>query len=140
MIDLSHFTSFFIANWKLNGSFQFIDNFTEFLKVPKTAKNCITLCPPNLYLNYLKLKKGDFKLGAQDCSYFDEGAYTGELSAAMLADNNINFSLVGHSERRQYFFENNEKVKLKSINLIENKIIPVICVGETLEQKEKKND
>ena len=138
MIDLSHFTSFFIANCKLNGSFQFIDNFTEFLKVPKTAKKCITLCPPNLYLNYLKLKKGDFKLGAQDCSYFDEGAYTGEISAKMLVESQVEFCIVGHSERRQYFNESNQIVRQKADKLIKNNIIPIICIGETLDQKNQK--
>ena len=55
----------------------------------------------------------------------------------MLKDNNIDFCLVGHSERRQYFAETNENIKIKSLNLIEENIIPVICIGETLEQKEK---
>ncbi len=76
--------------------------------------------------------------GAQDVSIYHQGAYTGEISSNMLVDNKIDFCLVGHSERRQYFNENNQNVSLKSKNLIENKIIPIICIGETLEQKEKK--
>ena len=54
MIELSHFSSFFIANWKLNGSFEFIDNFVNDLNIEKSTKNCISLCVPYVYLNYIK--------------------------------------------------------------------------------------
>ncbi len=136
MINLANFSSIFIANWKLHGNIEFINEYYQKLSI--NSNNCVVVCSPSIFLNHLKTNSKNLFSGSQDVSIYNEGAYTGELSAAMLADNNINFSLVGHSERRQYFFENNEKVKLKSINLIENKIIPVICVGETLEQKEKK--
>ncbi|MDC3184370.1 triose-phosphate isomerase, partial [Pelagibacteraceae bacterium] len=95
------------------------------------------ICSPSIYLNSLKVNNENLFCGAQDVSFFKEGAYTGELSASMLKDNNIDFCLVGHSERRQYFAETNDNVKIKSSNLIEENIIPVICIGETLEQKEK---
>ena len=135
MIDLSHFSSFFIANWKLNSSFEFINNFISSLNIDKSTKMCVVICAPYIYLNYLEIKRKDFYLGAQDCSCFEEGAYTGEISAKMLNEVGVNFCIVGHSERRQYFNESNEIVKQKAIRLIENYIIPIICVGETLEEK-----
>jgi triosephosphate isomerase len=96
---------------------------------------CVAICAPYIYLNYLEVKRIDFYLGAQDCSCFEEGAYTGEVSAKMLNEVGVNFCIVGHSERRQYFNESNEIVKLKAVRLIENNIIPIICIGETLDEK-----
>ena len=136
MLNLANFSSIFIANWKLHGNIEFINQYYQKLSIK--SNNCVVICSPSIYLNHLKTNSKNLFSGSQDVSIYNEGAYTGELSAAMLADNNINFSLVGHSERRQYFYESNEKVRSKSINLIENKIIPIICLGETLEQKEKK--
>ena len=135
MIGLSHFSSFFVGNWKLNSSFEFINKFINSLNIYKSTKKCVTICAPYIYLNYLEVKRKDFYLGAQDCSCFEEGAYTGEISAKMLNEVGVNFCIVGHSERRQYFNESNEIVKQKAIRLIENNIIPIICVGESLEEK-----
>ena len=135
MIDLSHFSSFFVANWKLNSSFEFINNFISSLNIDKSTKMCVAICAPYIYLNYLEGKRKDFYLGAQDCSSFEEGAYTGEVSAKMLNDVGISFCIVGHSERRHYFNESSEIVKQKAIRLIENNIVPIICVGETLDEK-----
>ena len=135
MIDLKHFSSFFVANWKLNGSYRFIDKFISSLIIDKSTKKCVTLCVPYIYLNYLQLQKKDFFLGAQDCSSFEEGPFTGEISAKMLNEVGTIFCIVGHSERRQYFTETNQIIKQKSIKLIQNNIVPIICIGETLEEK-----
>ena len=139
MIDLSHFSSFFVANWKLISSFEFINNFISSLNIDKSTKMCVAICAPYIYLNYLDVKRNDFYLGAQDCSCFEEGAYTGEVSAKMLNEVGVNFCIVCHSERRQYFNESNIIVKQKAIRLIENNIIPIICIGETLEEKNNNN-
>ena len=136
MVNLDKYSTIFIANWKLNGNSLFLNEYYENLKV--NSNNCTIICSPSIYLNSLKRNKENLFSGAQDVSYYKEGAYTGELSASMLKDNNIDFCLVGHSERRQYFAETNKNVNIKSSNLIEQNIIPVICIGETLEQKEKK--
>ena len=136
MIKLANFSSIFIANWKLNGNSSFLKDYYEKLKV--NSNNCTIICSPSIYLKSLKRNNANLFCGAQDVSSYKEGAYTGELSASMLKDNNIDFCLVGHSERRQYFAETNNNVNIKSSNLIEENIIPVICIGETLEQKEKK--
>ena len=135
MINLTDFSSIFIANWKLNGNLEFIKQYYQ--KLLNNPQNCTIICSPSIFLNKLKTNDKNLFSGAQDISIYNEGAYTGELSAKMLANNQISFCLVGHSERRQYFNEKSNTIKLKSINLIENNIIPVICIGETLEEKEK---
>ena len=136
MINFTNFSSIFIANWKLNGNIEFIKQYYQ--KLSNNSKNCVVVCAPSIFLNQLKINNPYLFSGAQDVSVYQQGAYTGELSAKMLADNKIQFCIVGHSERRQYFEENNKTINLKSKNLIESKIIPIICIGETLDQKEKK--
>ena len=136
MVNLDKYSSIFIANWKLNGNSSFLKDYYEKLKV--NSNNCTIICSPSIYLKSLKRNNENLFCGAQDVSSYKEGAYTGELSASMLKDNNIDFCIVGHSERRQYFSEMNENINIKSSNLIEENIIPVICIGETLEQKENK--
>jgi len=135
MIELSKFTSFFVANWKLNGSFQFDNKYIDLLNKEKFIKKCVVLCPPSIYLNYIKDLSKNSYIGAQDCSYYDEGAYTGEISSKMLSDVGVKFCIVGHSERKKNFNETNETIKQKSFKLIEKKIIPIICIGETLDEK-----
>ena len=133
MLKLSNFSSFFIANWKLNGNLAFIKAYFDQLKLNKA--NCVVICPPSLYLHKMNNNKESLFSGAQDVSFYDKGAYTGEYSAEMLSDLDISFCIVGHSERRQNFNENNISINLKVGNLIKNKIIPIICIGETLDQK-----
>ena len=135
MINLSNFSSIFIANWKLNGNIEFINKYYQ--KLLPNSENCTVICSPHIYLNRLQNDKKNMFSGAQDVSIHSDGAFTGEISAKMLRDENINFCLVGHSERRKHFYESNETVKIKIKNLIDNQIIPVICVGESLEEKEK---
>lgn len=136
MINLSKFSSFFIANWKLNGNLSFIEHYTQSLNTNPSNSNCVVICPPAIYLNNFKDKISNFYLGSQDISRFESGAYTGEISSKSLSDFNVNFCIVGHSERREYFNEKNEDIKEKAFKLLENEIIPIICVGETLEQKQ----
>ena len=136
MINLANFSSIFIANWKLNGNIEFIKEYYQ--KLLTNPNNCVIICSSPIYLNKLSNNEKNLFSGAQDVSIHNEGAYTGELSAKMLSDCKIKFCIVGHSERRQNFNENNETVSQKSKNLIENDIIPVICIGETLGQKRKK--
>ena len=137
MIKLDDFSSFFVANWKLNGNFQFIDQFIGELSLPKDRSRCIVICPTSIHLDYLSKKKGGFYLGSQNVSQHKCGAFTGEISVDSLSNLNVSFCIVGHSERRQIFYEKDEDIKLKSENLIANKLIPIVCVGETLTQKEK---
>tara|TARA_B100000700_G_scaffold296695_1_gene360872 strand:- start:5451 stop:6179 length:729 start_codon:yes stop_codon:yes gene_type:complete len=137
MIKLSDFSSFFVANWKLNGNFQFIDEFINNLSLPKDNSKCVVICPTAIHLDYISKNKNGFYVGAQNVSEHEEGAYTGEISVHSLSDLNVNFCIIGHSERRQIFQEKNEEINRKSERLIGNDVIPIICIGETLEQKKK---
>ena len=87
-------------------------------------------------------KKNNFCIGAQNVSENHEGAFTGEISCNAFLDLNIEFCILGHSERRQLFNETNNDVCLKASRVIEYKIVPIVCIGETLEEKEngKTND
>ena len=138
MLDISKFHKIIVANWKLNGSKEFIkDYFDKLEPIKLKSEICSVFCPPSIYLNELSNFRNNYHLGAQDCSIYNNGAYTGEINALMLRDLNCNFCIVGHSERRSYFFDTNDNVKKKSINLIKASINPIICVGETIDQKNK---
>ncbi len=136
MIKLDSFSSFFVANWKLHGNLNFIDQFFDQIQIPKDTSKCIVICPTSIYLDTLSQKKNKFFIGAQNVSQYEDGAYTGEISSNSLRDFKIDFCIVGHSERRQIFYEKNGEINLKSFQLIKDGIIPIVCVGETLEEKE----
>jgi triosephosphate isomerase len=137
MLKLSNFSSYFVANWKLNGNLQFIDQFITNMSLPNTNSKCVVICPTSIYLDYLSKNKNSFYVGAQNVSEHEEGAYTGEISVRSLVETNVNFCIVGHSERRQIYKEKDQDINLKSERLIANNVIPITCIGETLEQKEK---
>lgn len=100
-------------------------------------KNDMVLCPSSIYLSNFELE--NVFLGSQNVSPFNDGAYTGEVSARQLKSLNVKYCLVGHSERRVYFKENNEILKNKIEQLLENEIIPIYCVGE-LEKNSDNNE
>lgn len=99
----------------------------------------ILVCPPtpSLALIYELLKNSNIKLGAQNLHWESEGAFTGEISGAMLKDAGVECVIVGHSERRQYFGETDEWVNKKMKAAYRHGLIPIVCVGETLQQREK---
>lgn len=136
MLEIKEFNKIIVANWKLNGSNDFLDAYFEELVLKEIdSDTCGVICPPITYIQNCYSKLHSLYLGAQDCSKFKEGAYTGEISASMLKENNCEFCIVGHSERRHVFNENNEDIKIKAESLLGAKIIPIICIGETLGQK-----
>ena len=139
MLDINKFDRIIVANWKLNGSFDFIEQYLQELNLSKleNSNDCGIICAPSVYLHKLGGKLNSFFLGGQNCSNYNEGAYTGEVSASMLKDAKCQFCIVGHSERRQIFGESNEDVCIKVMNLIAHNINPIICIGETFEEKNK---
>ena len=139
MLEINGFDKIIVANWKLNGSFDFIKGYFKYIhsKISLPNNVCGIICPPSIYLQISSSNIAPLHLGAQDCSNFNSGAYTGEVSASMLKENNCQFCIVGHSERRQIFNQTNEDINIKAKNLINNNINPIICIGETLEEKNK---
>lgn len=99
----------------------------------------IVICPPYTYLTQVgvQLSPSRVKLGAQNVSAFDAGAYTGEVSTAMLGEFGCSYVLLGHSERRSLFQESNDQVASKFEAALNAKLTPVLCVGETLEQRQR---
>jgi len=125
------------ANWKMNGSRNFIESYLSTLYIKHNSDVRMLICPPDCYLgdinsNALKI----ISRGAQNLSTESEGAYTGETSTKMLIDHNVEYVIVGHSERREYHNETNEIVAKKFNRAIEANIIPILCVGESLEQRQ----
>jgi triosephosphate isomerase len=99
----------------------------------------VVLCPPFTALSEVAeiIVNSNIRLGAQDVYWQDEGAFTGEVSSLMLKDAGCRFVIIGHSERRQHFFETNETVNKKIKAVINSGLIPIVCVGETLAQREE---
>ena len=102
------------------------------------TENEVILCVPFIDLcKAVKLSKGtNVKIGAQNMHFKDSGAYTGEISPKMLNDLNVEYVIIGHSERREYFNETDETVNLKIKAALTHDLKPIVCVGETLEQRE----
>ena len=128
------------GNWKINMLSSDVKPFIEELKplLPK-IKTCETvLCVPavNVAAMLKAGKEAKIMTGAQDVSKFEKGAYTGEVSASQLEDIGVKYCIVGHSERRQYHGEVDMLVNAKAKALLAKGIMPIICVGESLEQRE----
>ena len=104
MVKLDSFSSFFVANWKLNGNLKFIDQFIDELKIIEDNSKCIVICPTTIYLDYISHKKKNFFIGAQNVSQHIEGSFTGEISCESLTEFKSDFCIVGHSERRKNFW------------------------------------
>ncbi len=130
-----------VGNWKMNCSrSEAIRLASHIIATFNPSINSeIMICVPNIHFaDISRLKTNStLLLGAQNIHWHDDGAFTGELSAKMLADYQISYTLVGHSERRQMFDENNQKVALKFEAALRNDMTPILCIGETLEQREK---
>ncbi|HTR80115.1 MAG TPA: triose-phosphate isomerase [Bacteroidota bacterium] len=128
------------GNWKMNKDvFETADLISGLKSAIKQSKAEVIICPPftSLVVAQQLLKGSDIKLGAQDVSVHDDGAYTGEISVKMLKSAGCQYVIVGHSERRQYFHETNELINQKAKKVLASGMKPIICVGETLEEREK---
>jgi triosephosphate isomerase len=128
------------GNWKMHGSrvdnASLVRSFMDLMKPEWTTE--VLLCPPFLYLWELGrlLKEAHIELGAQSVCAEAQGAFTGEVSAAMLRDVGCRYVLVGHSERRQIYGESDALVARKFVAAQSQELIPVLCVGETLDERE----
>ena len=127
------------GNWKMNmlpnEAMSFIE---ELAPLVKGTKNEVVLCVPytDLFYALLAAQNTNIKIGAQNMHFEESGAYTGEVSGKMLKSINVEYVIIGHSERRQYFNETDETVNKKIKAAFQYELKPIVCVGETLEQRE----
>ncbi|MBP3255146.1 MAG: triose-phosphate isomerase [Clostridia bacterium] len=127
------------GNWKMNMLPNEAMNFINAIAPVANSANCeVILCVPytDLFYSLLTVQDTKIKIGAQNMHWEEKGAYTGEISAEMLKCINVEYVIIGHSERRQYFAETDETVNKKVLKAIHTGLKPIICVGETLEQRE----
>ncbi len=131
------------GNWKMNKTIKESLEMIEELKSFDLDKNVEkVLCVPFLSLKDMKkaCEGTDVKIGAQNMHWEESGAFTGEVSPIMLKELDIDYVIIGHSERRLYFNETDETVNKKVLKALEYNIDPIMCVGETLEEKEAGNE
>ena len=127
------------GNWKMNGSLAANEALVKGLRVGVGSSVCqVALCVPSVYLAQCQalLAGTAIALGAQDLSQHEVGAFTGEISGAMLQEFGVRYCIVGHSERRQYHFETDALVAAKAQRALACGITPIVCVGETLAERE----
>ena len=139
-----------VANWKMNPQTlkqarQIFDAVKKDLSKVKNNQSEIVICPPFPYLSDLLSLRGasrnerrsNLVLGAQNCFWEQKGAFTGEISCAILKDLGCKYVLVGHSERRKYFNETNKNINKKIKAILDAKMIPILCIGETLAERKQ---
>ena len=128
------------GNWKMNKlpneAIAFIEELASYVK---DTQNEVVICVPytNLFYSLLIAQGTNIKIGAQNMHWESNGAYTGEVSAEMLKSIGVEYVIIGHSERRQYFAETDETVNKKLRKALAVGLKPIVCVGETLEQREQ---
>ena len=132
---------FLIAgNWKMNNTVQESVNFSKELtsNIAKKDNVEVVIAPTFTALFSVgeQLKESCIKLGSQNIFWEKSGAFTGEISADMLKSCSVEYTIIGHSERRQYFGETNETVNKRIVTAVENSFIPIFCIGESLEERE----
>ncbi|MDR1975156.1 MAG: triose-phosphate isomerase [Bacteroidales bacterium] len=137
---------FVAGNWKMNKNFQqaeeLLDELVDVVSAKAAPDVDVVVCPPFVFIEMAldicrdEQSRNVFSIGAQDVSAYTSGAYTGEVSAEMIASMEAEYCIVGHSERRKYHGETDTTVAQKVELLLQNSLTPIVCVGETLEERE----
>jgi triosephosphate isomerase len=131
-------TSLIAGNWKMNGSLQSVIDLVEGIKAGDAGKAQLAVCPPAIYLMKVggMLDGSGVALGAQNFCDQESGAFTGEISAAMLKESGCRYAIVGHSERRALYGESDQLVAARYAMAIAGGLTPILCVGETLDERD----
>ena len=132
-------TPFIAGNWKMNMTAASGKQLIEELKPLVKDANCkVALCVPAILIPAMTeaAKGSNIEIGAENVHWAEKGAYTGEISCEMLKEYGVKYAIIGHSERRQYFGETDEGVNKRTLAALANGITPIVCVGETLEERE----
>lgn len=127
------------GNWKMNKLPSETYDFVKEVAAKVSSASCeVVCCTPYVCLApAVEAAKGtNVKIGAENLHFEDKGAFTGEVSADMLVDMGVEYVIIGHSERRQYFAETDETVNLKTKKALSKGLVPIVCVGESLEERE----
>jgi triosephosphate isomerase len=128
-----------VGNWKMHGTLDSVQALVAELVLSVAGSDAeVALCSPYVHIGRVAslTASSGIAVGAQDCSQHESGAYTGEVAAEMLREVGCDRVVVGHSERRQYFGESNELVAEKALAAKRAGLVPIMCVGETLKQRE----
>jgi triosephosphate isomerase (TIM) len=125
-----------VTNWKMNPQKE--EDVVKFAKF--SDKKGVVVCSPFIFLNTVRKEIKKAKLGAQNCFFEKKGAFTGEISPEMLKNYGCDYVIVGHSERREYFFEKEEDIKKKIEALLEEKITPILCIGDDVKNSDSLKD
>jgi triosephosphate isomerase len=128
--------TYMIGNWKMNQSLEEVKSFFTSLKEQNLSQGNFWIAPQLIHITTSLEIAGNIKIGSQNVSHQGNGAFTGETSAVSLKELGVHFSLVGHSERRALYGETDQSVNLKTKKILEVGLVPVVCIGETLEERE----
>ena len=127
------------GNWKMNNTASQGVALVKAIAPLVTEANCdVVVCVPAINIPAIAeaIKGTNIKLGAENVHFAEKGAYTGEISAAMLLEYNVEYVIIGHSERRQYFGETDETVNKRTLTALNAGLTPIVCIGESLEERE----
>lgn len=133
------------GNWKMNTGLEetslLVSSIDEYKSTHDNKNVEVLVCPPfiNLITAIDTAAGSPIKVGAQNCYYQEKGAYTGEISASMLSEIGCKYVIIGHSERREIFKEDDELINKKIIAALNQKLIPILCIGEKLEERNAGN-
>lgn len=125
-----------VGNWKMNKTIADTKAFVEAVDTKVSTSADWGIATPYLALQTAKENTKNLIIAAENCHFKDSGAYTGEVSVEMLKEIGVEWVILGHSERRQYFGETDETVNAKTVQVLKNDMTPIVCVGETLEEYE----
>lgn len=132
-------SSLIAGNWKMNGSLQSVIELVDGIKAGNAGNAELAVCPPAIYLMKVggMLAGTDIALGSQNVCDQEKGAFTGEISAAMLLESGCRYAIVGHSERRSLYQESDQLVAARFAMALAAGLTPILCVGETLQEREQ---
>lgn len=127
-----------VGNWKMHGSIESVDALLSGLSLMGADAGSVAVCPPFVFIPAAisALKGTGVSVGSQNVSAYDQGAYTGEISAGMLSQLGCKYAIIGHSERREQWLESDQQLAAKFVSAQAKGLTPILCLGESIEQRE----